>query len=86
MCSKIGPATIPGRNGPLLAGVASYLTHSKATKGACGPVINNGLGTYKDESSNYVDVNAYINWIRATMNSGIAKQIIHHAGVKILTY
>ena len=60
---EIGPSTIQTAGGtPILVGVASYIWRN------CGPGVNNGLGTYKTDAANYVDINKYMEWIKKTMN------------------
>ena len=63
-----GPATVTDNRGnTILVGVASYVTQK------CGPEpgttvgVNNGQGTYINDSANYVDIYSYMSWITETM-------------------
>ena len=55
------------RGNTILVGVASYVTQK------CGPEpgttvgVNNGQGTYINDSANYVDIYSYMSWITETM-------------------
>jgi len=60
-----GPSTIQSGGTTILVGVASYVYKK------CGPGVNGGLGTYTQDSANYVDINKYMSWIKQTMNENI---------------
>ena len=71
----LGPATIETSGGTtILVGVAAYVWKN------CGPGVNNGLGTFKDDAANYVDIYKYMKWIEETMNgkAHITKILVKH--------